>query len=319
MRRPSSLVPIRIAALVVAAAIAAGCSGGDADAGGGSDGAAVDLDGLAAGALAATPDGGFLVADRLRGVIVAVDAQGVVGARPVATVAVDPDAEGQRGLVGVVATGDEVYAAWTRASDDRLVVGQVAPSPERIVWLGPPSTDLANGGHLQVAADGRLLVGIGDLQDPASTPDPATPNGKLLLLDPSGPAEQVPAVVSAGWNNPYGFVVTSEGAVWVADNAPGERAERLGRGDDPAGAPVDVVDLPGRRAPSVLVELRPGVLGLCGFLDGTLVAVDVMGPEPVVDTEVLADGCRTGAVVLAGGRRVAVSDGEALRIVEVPG
>src|SRR5665648_375351 len=100
----------------------------------------------------------------------------------------------------------------------------------RIVWCGPPSATLANGGHLAFAPDGRLLIGIGDLQHPRRAQRADTPNGKLLSLRPDGPPTQRPAVVSSGWNNPFAFTFTPSGTLWVADNSPGTRPERLAPG-----------------------------------------------------------------------------------------
>lgn len=136
-------------------------------------------------ALASTGDGGFLFGERRTGRVRAVDAAGVVEAAPLATLPVRTD--GQRGLLGLaVDPARRVFAAWTRP-DGRLVVAEVAPGAERTVWIGPSSADLANGGHLDVDAEGRLLIGVGDLQQSSRIDDPAAPNGKLLALDPDGP------------------------------------------------------------------------------------------------------------------------------------
>ena len=110
---------------------------------------------------------------------------------------------------------------------------RVDVTPHRRVWTGPPSATLADGGHLALDRRGRLLIGIGDLQQPTRIDDAAYPNGKILALDPAGPAGQRPTILSAGWNNPFAFAVAPDGRVWVADNSPGKRPERIGRGDRP--------------------------------------------------------------------------------------
>ena len=262
-------------------------------------------------ALVGLGDGRMAVGERLTGRIVAVDRSGRGPRQLLATVDVAEQPKGQRGLLGVAAIGESLYASWTRAADGRLVVAQVLPGPQRLVWEGPPSSDLANGGHLAVDHSGLLLIGIGDLQAAEKTPDPTTPNGKLLALDPAGPPGQQPTDVRGGWNNPFGFTVLRDGTVWVADNAPGTRAERIGpvRGEQP------LTDLPGKRAPSALVQLGPDRLGLCGYLTGDLVEVRT-GPPPRVGKVLMKDWCRTGAAALGDGD-VAVSDGDVVRIVHL--
>ncbi|MGH9164387.1 MAG: PQQ-dependent sugar dehydrogenase, partial [Acidimicrobiales bacterium] len=218
-----------------------------------------------------------------------------------------------RGLLGVaVDAGGRTFAAWTRP-DGRLVVGQVAPAPERLAWLGPPSTDLANGGHLVVAPDGRLVIGIGDLRAPPLVDDPGAPNGKLLSLDPDGPPDQSPRVLSRGWNNPFAFTYTPGGQLWVADNAPGRRPERLARGDG-GGPPTAVTELAGKSAPSGLAALADGRLALCGFVSRRLDVYRVGGETARRGRRPLAEDCATGAVRLADGR-LAYADESSIRVL----
>lgn len=129
---------------------------------------------------------------------------------------VDVRSDGQRGLLGVATDGTALWAAWT-PPDGVLVVGRLVPGPTEIVWRGPPSSELANGGHL-LERDGTLYVGIGDLEDPARVGDPDAPNGKILALDPAGPPEQSPRVVSGGWNNPFAFTFDTEGRLVVTSH-----------------------------------------------------------------------------------------------------
>jgi hypothetical protein len=260
-------------------------------------------------AVAVLDGGDLLVGERLTGVVRTVDTDGELGP-PVAELDVAADPDDQRGLLGLVADGTRIYAAWTRASDGHIVVAEVTAGSERLVWLGPAASRLANGGHLGRLPDGRILIGIGDLQDPDRVDDPTAANGKLLALDPAGPAGQVPAVLSDGWNNPFAFVVTRDGEVWVADNAPGDEPERIGRGD---ATRAERTTLPGKRAPAALVELEPDLLGLCGYLDGELTLVDIHDDHPSVDGHAASD-CRTGAATLRD-TRIAVTDGRSLHIL----
>lgn len=256
-------------------------------------------------ALVALSDGGLRYGERRTGRIREVDAAGRLRPEPVAKVAVRAE-PGQRGLLGVAVDGESrTFAAWTRASDGRIVVGQVAPGAPRLVWEGPSSTDLANGGHLAVAPDGRLVIGIGDLQDPGRLDDPDAPNGKLLALDPDGRPEQPPEPLSSGWNNPFAFTFTADGALWVADNAPGERPERIGRGDSDG---LPRTELDGRAAPAALVALADDRLGLCGYVSGRMREVRIDGDRAEAPGRTVAEPCRTGAAVLADGRVVVATD-----------
>lgn len=292
--------------LVVLLVIAAGCGGPDPDRFTTIERLRFDP-AVAPVALAVTSDGGILVGERLTGAVRVIDADGRLRDAPL--VRVEVATGGQRGLLGLAVLGPRIFAAWTRPGDRRLVVGEVAPET-RAVWEGPISSRLATGGHLEVSADGDLLIGVGDLQRPELVDDPTTPNGKILRVDPNGRPDQVPAVVGAGWNNPFAFTVTDRGEIWVADNSPGRRPERLGQ----AGAAARATDLPGRRAPAALVEIDPGRLGLCGFLDGRLVEVDITAVPPRPGEVLVADGCRTGAVRL-GEDRLVLTDGERVTMV----
>jgi hypothetical protein len=255
-------------------------------------------------ALTPTADGGFLYGEKETGTVRRVSAAGVPDPEPVA--AFEVNAEGQRGLLGLVEIDGELFASLVRASDDRLVVLRVADGLE--VWVGPPSTDLANGGHLLAVDDGRILIGVGDLQDRDARDRDDTVNGKLLVLEPTGSPDQEPKVLSAGWNNPFAITISADGTIWVADNAPGSEPERIGRGDQPA---AEASDLDGERAPSALVELPDGRLGVCGFISGTLDAVEVSA-DVLSAPEAVATPCRTSAAVLLDGRVLTATETQIL-------
>lgn len=267
-----------------AVVLLAGCGGSDAPARFAHTAAPSDLEAVA--------DGSLLVAERSTGRILRVDDGKVDELASVDVV----DEPGQRGLLGVLAVDGDVYASWTRESDGRLVVGRVVPS-ERMVWVGPVSADLANGGRLAML-DGDLLIGIGDLTDPAKVDDPTEPNGKLLRLDPDGPEDQEPVVVSSGWHNPFAFTVLDDGAVWVADNAPGSARERIASGDL-----TDVVELEGTAAPSGVLADGTDLL-VCGYVSRELRRYHRHSAQHTV----VADGCRYDVARLADGRIVMADD-----------
>lgn len=227
---------------------------------------------------------------------------------------------GQRGLLGLVVDGrGRTFAAFTTTGGaERLVVEQVLPGPRRRVWTGSPSTDLADGGHLERLGSGRLVIGVGDLQDPARTPDDGSPNGKLLSLDPDGPAIQEPRVLSRGWNNPFAFArIGGSGpdadGLLVADNAPGRRPERIARGDADGLAPRDVTELSERIAPSGLAVLRPDEIAVCGVRSGTLTRYRRRAGGRWRAAGTLAP-CSFGVARLTDGR-LAVSTARGVRII----
>jgi hypothetical protein len=178
------------------------------------------------------------------------------------------------------------------------------------------TSDLANGGHIAFAPNGRLIIGIGNLREPELVSDPAVPNGKLLALDPDGSSDQRPEVVSAGWNNPFAFTFTPDGELWVADNSPGEQPERIARGDqnDPT-----TTDLNGKAAPSGLAADRPRRLLMCGYVSRTLQAFVIDSDEMVVpDGEPVAHDCALAVAVLSDGR-IVYSNEEEIRVLSADG
>jgi hypothetical protein len=310
---PDAIPSLRRAAALVALLglpAALGCGGGGEEATVPRDAATLLTRADHVAAMVPLAEGGLRLGERLSGRVLDVDAEGrsrgVVARVPVST-------EGQRGLIGLaVDEGGRTFATWTRP-DGRIVVGQVAPGRRRIVWRGPRSTNLANGGTLRFDPGGGLIVGIGDLEDRARLDDPASPNGKLLRLDPDGPADQDPEVVSGGWNNPYAFALTPSGDLWVADNSPGDAPERLARGDR-GPRPADVTELEGTRAPAGLEALGDDELVLCGFVSRRLERFRIEDGRAVPAGEPLARDCALGVRRLADGR-LAYSTREEIRVV----
>jgi len=264
-------------------------------------------------AMVALPDGGLLFGERLSGRIRRVDASGRLIGPALARVAVSTT--GHRGLLGLAAEADRIFASWTRPNG-RLVVGRVSPPPARIVWEGPRSSARANGGRLAFAPDGDLVIGVGDLEQPSRVPSSSTPNGKVLKLDPSGPRTQQPRVVSSGWNNPFAFAFTPSGALWVADNAPGSESERLARGDL-GGRPSLITELPKDTVPAGLAALSDDRLVMCGFASRVL-QVYRIGPSGRASSSgaALAENCSIGVVRLGDGRLAYANENTILTVAD---
>ncbi len=233
--------------------------------------------------------------------------------------------DGQRGLVGQTVLDGVRYLAWTDPDTNELLIGALdsADGEPRIVWAGGGTDDGAVGGQLRVfpADDGeRLLLGIGQLTDWAQDHG----SGAMITLDPAGPPEQDPTVVSSGYINPFAFDVdgSSPGAsLWVADNAVGDDVERIGRADltDRDDHPASGVD---DRAPASMLALGDDTLLICGFLDGDLQRWDVATATPsFVET---VGPCLTGVALVdlgetADGAQVLVTaTADALVAVPVP-
>jgi hypothetical protein len=243
-----------------------------------------------AAALAALPGGGLRYGELKSGVVREVGPAGARRGRIIARVPVSN--RGQRGLLSLaVDRAGRTFAAWTTPSG-RLVVGRVTPAPPRLVWRGPPTVDLGNGGHIAFAPAGDLVISVGDRGRPHA--------GVLLRLDPFGAPSQRPVVLSRGWNNPFAFAFDGRGRLWVADNSPGRAPERLARGD--RAVPSTITALPPRTAPSGLA-VRGERLFVCGVVSFSLdpYRVDV-GGRAVRDGRPIARDCSLGAVALSDGR-----------------
>lgn len=242
-------------------------------------------------ALAPLPDGGLRYGELKTGVIREVGPNGADRGRQIARVRVSNT--GQRGLLSLaVDRRGQTFAAWTTPGG-RLVAGRVAPGPVRIVWRGPQTVTLGNGGHIAFAPDGALVASVGDLGRRQA--------GALLRLDPNGPATQRPVTLSRGWNNPFAFAYDGRARLWVADNSPSPRIpERLARGD--RGRPADVTALPARTAPSGLAAVGERLF-VCGVVSFRLerYRVDAAGRARPAGSP-LARDCSLGAVALADGR-----------------
>ncbi len=244
--------------------------------------------------------------DRRAGTIRSIDVDEPATVTVLASIDVGTEGE-QRGLLGHTVIDGVRYAAWTDPDTEHLLVGSLtSDSPagvDRIVWDAGGTAGGAVGGHLDAAPDGRLILGIGQLTDWAEDHG----SGAMLALDPLGPPDQVPVVLSDGYINPFAFTVTGD-QLWVADNAVGDDIERTGPIDlaNPA-ARVDRNDLDasdaGPRAPSAIVALPDGELAVCGFLDAQLRRWSADPPG-------YGDGlgpCLAGAATLADGTIVAAT------------
>jgi hypothetical protein len=257
--------------------------------------------------LEAVDNGALLYGERKTGQVRLVRRNGELAPDPLAEVSVVAD-DRHQGLLGLVRLADgRLFAAWTRPLDSRLVVGEIGGDLEkaRLLWLGPVSVAQGNGGHLEVSPRGKIVIGVGDIGATELIDDPEAPNGKMLALDPDRGMDQTPEILSSGWRNPFAFAYDAFDRLWVADNAGPGTPERIGLGDKEDGA---VVELNENLAPSAMIVLPDGDLGVCGFLDGEMRRVDIdqadrpgEDPTPTLTDDVILEPCTVGAAVLPNG------------------
>jgi hypothetical protein len=258
-------------------------------------------------AMSALPDGGLVYGERITGRVIQVHPGGTT--EEIGSVEVSADGE-QRGLLGIAVRDGDVFVSYT----DQAKRLQVRVLGGRKVWVGPVSADRANGGRIAFSLDGSLVIGIGNLLEPRAVSDPTAPNGKMLALDPDGPADQRPSIISSGWNNPFAFTFAPDGTLYVADNAGGEGAERLAIGNR-GPKPVVLATLPPHAVPSGLAALPGDRLALCTFLEGTLRIYRVAGLRATPDARPLRTDCAIGVIVLADGT-LAYADEHTIRTLE---
>ncbi|MBF6620983.1 MAG: hypothetical protein ITG02_12230 [Patulibacter sp.] len=230
---------------------------------------------------------------------------GVDGGDVIAQLDVAPGSAG--GVRGLAVTADgRVFASFVRARDRRLVVAEIAIPAPRIVWRGPRVGRRLTGGGLAALEGGRLALGVGDQGREVAASDTRSILGRVVTLDPDGPAGQTPRRRSRGWHDPTALAVGRAGHIWVADRASGDDAERLGRADRTrAGA----VRSPFRRSPIALAVGDGGtVLLVCGRRSGRVDRTELRGVVAGSEPEVLRARCRYGIAVVED--RVYVSGDE---------
>jgi glucose/arabinose dehydrogenase len=138
---------------------------------------------------------------------------------------------GEQGLLSVAFHPDYqenglFYVDYTDSAGDTRVVefrtgGDAQPVETRQLFFAEQPYPNHNGGQLEFAADGRLLVGMGDggrRGDPGDrAQDLASPLGKLLAFD-TDEAEPEPELLAYGLRNPWRFSFDrTTGDLWIPD------------------------------------------------------------------------------------------------------
>ena len=312
------------AALLLAALVAAACSSDDSPP---APEVLLDIPDARPGdsvGLIANEDGGTRSAewlDRLDGTVVRLDIDdSAASIETVAAVQVGTDGE-QQGLLGQVVIDGRRFASWTQPATFELVVGELLPEGgERIVWSAGEAGGGAIGGVLG-QRDGQIVLGLGRNTEWDSE---SGVGGAILLIDPDGNPTQQAEPLSVGYTNPWAFTATTDGSIWVADNAAGpdpddgsrDDVERIGRADLEADRnEMAEVEWPGR-APAAMVELPDGRIGICGFLDNELRAYDIV--DRTLERAGTIMPCLTGAAVFDDGTLATIAqtdDGMTVQIL----
>jgi glucose/arabinose dehydrogenase len=137
---------------------------------------------------------------------------------------------GEGGLLGLeyLDDGDTqwLYAYLTTADDNRIVripfddeLG-IGAEPE-IVLSGLAKAGNHDGGRIAFGPDGMLYATVGDAGSPDRAQDPASLNGKILRMTPTGevpddnPGDSL--VYSMGHRNPQGLAWDGDGQLWAAE------------------------------------------------------------------------------------------------------
>jgi glucose/arabinose dehydrogenase len=173
--------------------------------------------------LAFLPDGAALVAARDSGRILRVAA----GRAPEQVYRVPGvTARGEGGLLGLAVAPDfaesrYVYAYFTAETDNRIVRFRLDGQPE-VLLAGIAEAGNHNGGRIAFGPDGMLYAGTGDAGQSERSPDPASPNGKILRLTPEGrpaPGNPTPGspVYSLGHRNVQGLAWDRAGRLFAAE------------------------------------------------------------------------------------------------------
>jgi glucose/arabinose dehydrogenase len=117
-----------------------------------------------------------------------------------------------------------VYAYFTGDEDNRIVRFRLddADAEPEVVYDGIARASFHNGGRIAFGPDGLLYVGTGDAGRTERSQDPASPNGKILRLNPDGtPADGNPAdgspVFTLGHRNVQGLAWDDQGRLFATE------------------------------------------------------------------------------------------------------
>lgn len=207
--------------------------------------------------------------------------------------------EGEGGLMGLELDDQgRAYVMYTGATDNR-VVRLEADGSQTVVAEGIPKATIHNGGRLRFGPGGALYAATGDAGRPESAPDPASPAGKVLRLDPAGAGA---SVFTRGHRNVQGLCVDGAGRLVATEHGPdrGDEISVLSAGGD-GGWPATVGNGIRNYTPTIApAGCAVYTAGLIPQWRGSLLFVTLKG-EDLRRLTFGSDGSVTGEEVLYDG------------------
>lgn len=174
--------------------------------------------------------GSALISERDTGAVKELESDGTV--RKAGTVS-GVLHQGEGGLLGieVLKQGDTswLYAYLTTASDNRIVrmpllgdAGEYSLGTQENILIGLHKANNHDGGRIKFGPDGMLYATVGDATTTANAQNPASLNGKILRMTPTGAVPDdnpTPGslVYSMGHRNPQGLAWDASGQLWAAE------------------------------------------------------------------------------------------------------
>ncbi len=250
------------------------------------------MDSPTAGAVG--PDGTLYLAERA-GTVHPLTASGIGAA--VVDISDETSTSGERGLLGIAFSDDELFLSYTDTAGDTVLDGvaladdgTVLGDERRTIYTHPQPYSNHNGGQVAVGPDGLVYLGLGDgggSNDPdGNGQDLTTALGSLIRIDPdAGDPYAVPGdnpfvevadaaeeIFAYGLRNPWRFSFDRETDVlWIADVGQGQREE------------INRVSLQSARSANFGWSLMEGTLPVPGPVPDDHVApvyeYDTHGPE----------------------------------------
>ncbi len=194
------------------------------------------------------PDGTLYLAERA-GTVHPLTGSGIGAA--VVDISAETSTSGERGLLGIAFSDDELFLSYTDNAGDTVLDGvaladdgTVQGGERRTIYTHPQPFSNHNGGQVAVGPDGHVYLGLGDgggSGDPnGNGQDLTTALGSIIRIDPDGGSPySIPAnnpfvevadaaeeIFAYGLRNPWRFSFDRETDVlWIADVGQGEREE----------------------------------------------------------------------------------------------
>lgn len=232
--------------------------------------------------LAVLPDLTAIIGERTTGRIVRVQP---TPNQPIAVVRTltGVDASGDGGLLDLAlspkyAEDGLIYAYVTTATDNRVIEFTLA-GPATPVFAGIPRGASGNTGRIAFDASGSLLVGTGDVGQPALASDPASLAGKVLRLTPAGAPIGSTPVYTSGHRDSAGLCIdTTSGTVFQIERSVTGAPDKVNslRAAGFYGWPTVVA---GGVAPSATASAGQQGLGGCAVVAGALFLTSLSGQE----------------------------------------